>query len=106
MKIYNLCYIRGDEHRDNAISTGVFLSIYLSIYLSMVLQPFFRPWPLFQFLNLNTVGSTPWTRDQAVTRPLPTHRTTQTQNKRAQTSTIPLFERVKTVHALDRDRTL
>jgi hypothetical protein len=42
--------------------------------------------------------------------PLPTHRTTQTQNKSTQTSmpgvgfepTIPVFERAKTVHALDR----
>jgi hypothetical protein len=48
-------------------------------------------------------------RYQPVTRPLPIHRTTQTQNKRTQTSTprvgreptIPVFERAKTVHALD-----
>jgi hypothetical protein len=40
-----------------------------------------EPWPLSQFLDLYTVGRTPWTGDQAVWRPLPTHRTTQTQNK-------------------------
>jgi hypothetical protein len=48
--------------------------------------------------------------DQAVARPLPTHRTTQTLNKRRQTSiprvgfelTIPVFERANTVHALAR----
>jgi hypothetical protein len=28
------------------------------------------------------VGRTPWTGDQPVARPLPTHRTTRTQNKR------------------------
>jgi hypothetical protein len=47
---------------------------------------------------------------QPVAWPLPTHRTTQTQNKLTQTSTpqvgfepmIPVFERAKTVHALDR----
>jgi hypothetical protein len=47
--------------------------------------------------------------DQPVARPLPGHRTAQTQNKRSQTSmpqmgfelTIPVFERAKTVHALD-----
>jgi hypothetical protein len=47
--------------------------------------------------------------DQPVTRPLPTRRITQTQNKRTQTSmprvgfesTIPVFERAKAVHALD-----
>jgi hypothetical protein len=67
------------------------------------------PWPLFQFLNLYIVGRTPWTGDQPVVRPLPTHRTTQTQNKRTQTPmsrvgyepTIPGFERAKTVHASD-----
>jgi hypothetical protein len=31
-----------------------------------------------------TDGRTPWTSDQPVARPLPTHRTTQTQNKRTQ----------------------
>jgi hypothetical protein len=41
------------------------------------------PWPLLQFYNLcYTDGKTPWTGDQLVARPLPTHRTTQTQNKR------------------------
>jgi hypothetical protein len=47
--------------------------------------------------------------DQPVVRLLPTHGTTQTQNKRTQTSmprvgfdpTIPVFERAKTVRALD-----
>jgi hypothetical protein len=46
--------------------------------------------------------------DKPVARPLPAHRTTQTQNKRTQTSmprvrfepTIPEFERAKTVRAL------
>jgi hypothetical protein len=66
-------------------------------------------WPLSQYLNLHTVGRTPWTGDRTVTRPLPTHRTTQTQNKRTQTPlprvgfepTILVFEQVKTVHALN-----
>jgi hypothetical protein len=65
--------------------------------------------PLFQFVNLYTVGRILWTGDQPVERPLPIHRTTETQNKRTQTSvprvgfelTIPVFERAKTVHALD-----
>jgi hypothetical protein len=38
----------------------------------------------FSFLNLYTVGRTPWTGDQPVARPLPAHITTQTQNKRTQ----------------------
>jgi hypothetical protein len=37
-------------------------------------------------LILYTVGRTLWTGNQPVARPLPTHRTTQTQNKRTQTS--------------------
>jgi hypothetical protein len=42
----------------------------------MALQPFVGPWPLLQFHNLffYTVGRTPWTSDQSVARPLPTHR--------------------------------
>jgi hypothetical protein len=81
----------------------------------MVLQPFVRPWPLLQFRNLfYTDSRTPWTSDQPVARPLPTHRTTQTQNKRTQTSmpqvglepTIPAFGRAKRVHALDRAATV
>jgi hypothetical protein len=55
------------------------------------------------FLIFYAVGMTPWTGDQPVARPLPT------QNKRTQTSmpqmgfepTIPVFEKAKTVPALD-----
>jgi hypothetical protein len=57
---------------------------------------------------------TPENGDQPVARPLPTHRTTPTQNKRTQTSmppvaleaTISVFERAKTVRALDRTATV
>jgi hypothetical protein len=52
--------------------------------------------------------------DQSVARPLPAHMTTQTQNNRTKTSmpqvgfepTIPVFERAKTVHVLDRAATV
>jgi hypothetical protein len=88
------------------------LSIYcdtapcLSIYGSTVLC---RASAAFQVPNLYTVGRTSWTGDQPVERPLPIHRTTQTQNKRTQTCMprvgfelmTPVFERAKTVHALD-----
>jgi hypothetical protein len=80
----------------------------------MALQPFVEPWPLFSFLILYTVGGTPWTGDQPVARLLPIHRTTQTQNKCTETSmprvgfepTTPVFERAKTIHALDRASTV
>jgi hypothetical protein len=63
----------------------------------------------FQFNPIHTVGRTPWTGDQPIVRVLPIHGTTQTQNKHTQTSRprvgfepmIPVFERAKTVHALD-----
>jgi hypothetical protein len=45
----------------------------------MALRFYVGPWPLFQFLNLHTVVRTPWMGDPPVARPLPTHRTTQTQ---------------------------
>jgi hypothetical protein len=62
------------------------------IHSSMVLQPFVGPWPLLQFHYLfYTDGWTPWTNDQPVVRPLPTHMTTQTQNKR--THRYPCIER-------------
>jgi hypothetical protein len=61
----------------------------------MTVQPFVGPWLLFSVsLSFYTVGRTPWTGDQ---------------NKHTQISmsqvgfepTIPVFERAKTVHALD-----
>jgi hypothetical protein len=69
---------------------------------------------IFQFLNTIYSLSTPWTGNQAVARPLPTHTTTQTQNKHTQTSMprvrfelmTPALERMKTVHALDRAATV
>jgi hypothetical protein len=79
----------------------------------MTLQ-FFWALAAFPVLDLYTVGRTPLTGDQSVARLLPTHRTTQTQNKRTQTSmsgvgfepTMPVFERAKTVYALDRAATV
>jgi hypothetical protein len=70
--------------------------------------------PFFSFLILHTIGRTPWTGDQPVARPLPTHGTTQTQNKRTQTSMpqagfepmTAVFERAKTVRASDRATTV
>jgi hypothetical protein len=84
------------------VDSFIFCSICLWLYSPC------GPWTLFQFLNLYTVGTIPCTGDQPIARPLPTHRTSQTQNKCTQTSmprvgfepTIPVFERANTVHAL------
>jgi hypothetical protein len=91
-----------------SVSSHAQSSFYLSICHLWVYSSC-GPWLLFEFLNLYIVGRTPWMGDQPVTRPLPTHRTTQTQNKLTQISmprvgfelTIPVFEWAKTVHALE-----
>jgi hypothetical protein len=67
--------------------------IHSFIHSSLALQPFVEPWPLLQFRNLfYTDGWTPWAGDQPVARPLPTYRTTQTQNKRTHTHPYPEWD--------------
>jgi hypothetical protein len=76
---------------------------------SISLQPFTGPRPLFSFLIFYTVG-----RTQSVARRNVHTQTAETQNTRTQTTmpqvgyepTIPVSERVKTVHALDRAATV
>jgi hypothetical protein len=59
------------------------LYIHSFIYSPLAVQPLVGPWHFLQFRYLlHTVGRTPWAGDQPVGRPLPTHRTTETQNKR------------------------
>jgi hypothetical protein len=90
------------------------LSIYLSTYLPTDLQPFVGPWTLFQVLKLFTQSVGPFGGDQTVARPLHAYRSAQSQNIRTETSmsqvgfepTIPVFERTKTIHALDRAATV
>jgi hypothetical protein len=86
------------------------------VFSFFLVAPTFEHWAsvkrfvLLQFLNHKTVGRTPWTGDQPITRSLPT----QTQNRRRYTSmswvgfepTSPLFERAKTVRVLDYTATL
>jgi hypothetical protein len=60
-------------------SLGDYLSIYGSTVLLLDLGLF------FSFLILYTVGRIPWSGDQPVARPLPTHRTAQTRNERMHT---------------------
>jgi hypothetical protein len=73
------------------------------IHSSVVLQPFVGPWPLLQFRNLFHIdGRTPWTRNQPVARPLPTHKTTQTQNKHTHQTSMPCMEFERTIPASER----
>jgi hypothetical protein len=83
------------------LSVSVYLSVCLSVRLSIYgSTPLVDLDCFFSFLSLYIVGRIPWTGDQPVARPLPTHRITQTQNTRKQTSipsvwfepTIPVFE--------------
>jgi hypothetical protein len=80
--------INKDGHFPNhpfTIHDNIPISIHPAMHPWPYSPPFVGPWPLFQFLNpthRHTVGRTPWTGDQPVARPLPTHRTTQTQKKR------------------------
>jgi hypothetical protein len=91
----------------------MFRDLALSINLCLY-SPLLYLGRFFSFLILYTVGRTPLTGDQPVARPLPAYMITQTQNERTQTSmprvgfelTIPVFQREKTVHALDRAATV
>jgi hypothetical protein len=111
--LYTLLLIPGPVPIYLSVCLSIYLSICLSIYLSTY-SPLFYLGRVFSFLILCTVGRTPRTGDQLVARTLPTHRTTQTQNKRTQTymprvgfeTMIPAFERAKTVNALDRAATV
>jgi hypothetical protein len=75
------------------------LSIYGSTVLLLDLGSFFN------FLILYIVGRTPWTGDQHVARPLPTHRTTQTRNNGTQTC-MPRVEFEPMIAALDQRKTV
>jgi hypothetical protein len=58
------------------------LTILLFIH-QWLYSPLLGPGLFFSFvIFFYKVGTTPWTSDQLVVRPLPTHRTTQTQKKR------------------------
>jgi hypothetical protein len=81
-----------------------------------LLYPYTSVEIFFHSFNHSIDGRTPWTSDWPVARPLPKHRTTQTQ-KNAYTNqtsmpcmgfepTIPASERPKTVHALDGSATV
>jgi hypothetical protein len=107
--IYNIILPGANPDRSAVMKPrSSYLSILyvLSICLSVAVQPFVGPWLLFQFLDLlhSRYDSLPFAS------PLPTHGTTQTQNKRTQTSmpqvgfepTMSVFGGLKTVYVSDR----
>jgi hypothetical protein len=84
-------------------------------FFLLALQP---PWALassVSFMIIFTEGRTPWTSDQLFAKPLPNHRTTQSQNKHIYTPNIHALIgirtydpslRASTVHALDSSTTV
>jgi hypothetical protein len=99
-----------DEHKyvmSHSHSITIHPSVSLPTYLRLY-SPLLDLGHFFSFLIFYTVGRTRWTGDQPIARPLPTYRTSQTQNKHTQTSMlqvgfevmIPVFLQAKTVHAL------
>jgi hypothetical protein len=83
------------------------------ILSSMSLQAFVGPARSISFVILYTADRTSWTGNQSHAKPLPTHRTTQTQNKHADIHAssgmkliTPVFERTKTIQASDKAATV
>jgi hypothetical protein len=74
-KLLTCCFIEVAEYHLRR-------KLFLSLCRSKALVD--GPWLLFHFLNLYTVGMTPWTGSQSVARP-PKHRRDK-KNKRTQTS--------------------
>jgi hypothetical protein len=103
---------RASSWIEHPFRVSIYLSIYLSIYVSAVLV--LDLGILSSLLILYTELTTALMWDQPVARPLTTHRSTQTHNKRRQIfmswvgfePTITAFERTKTVHTFDRAATV
>jgi hypothetical protein len=65
-------------------------------FFSLSLQPSWALASAFSFMIIFTDGRTPWTSHQLVARPLPKHRTTQTQNKHLHTPNIHALCSIRT----------
>jgi hypothetical protein len=67
-------------------------------FFQWLFQPTQGPGLLFSsvIIFFFTGGRTPWANDQPVARPLPTHRTIQTQNKRIHTPNIYALSGIRT----------
>jgi hypothetical protein len=79
MELYLRSSIRHHVVMLDELSTG----ITYSLIHQWLYSPLLGPGLFFSLLIIITNGGmTPWAGDQPVARPLPTHRTTQTQNKR------------------------
>jgi hypothetical protein len=111
-RICDLLQIQNPKNAANFIAYGKYIRdrpLYSEWWVASCPLSCWTLTAFFSFLILYTVGRTPWTGDQPVARPLPTHRIIQTHNKRTKTPmpgvgfepTVPAFERAKTVHTSD-----
>jgi hypothetical protein len=80
-------WVNMSQYNDN-FSSFVVLLTDSRILFPHSLLPIWSIRLISQFLDDYTDGRSPWTGDQLVARPLPKHRTTQTQNKRIHTPNI------------------
>jgi hypothetical protein len=71
----------------NSYSSNSFIHSFIHSFIRQLLySPLLDLGRFFNFVILYAVGRTPWMGDQPVERPLPTHRTTQIQNKHTHAS--------------------
>jgi hypothetical protein len=79
--VWSISQKSGENYKTGSIVTCIVDVVLLLLLLWLYSHPLGLG-RFFSILILYTVGRTPWTGDQPVARPLPTYRTTQTQNKR------------------------
>jgi hypothetical protein len=70
---------------------------HLTGFFLIILPAYSEPWSLIQLHNdFFTDGRTLWGSNQPIAKPLPKHRTTQTQNKRIHTPNIHALSGIRT----------
>jgi hypothetical protein len=80
--MFPLLFERDTTLSKKTTSTRIFGTSAFSFIHQWLYSPFVGPWRLLQFHDhFYTDSRNPWTSDQPVARPLPTHRTARTQNK-------------------------
>jgi hypothetical protein len=104
-------WLKDDWHEMRIFCPSTYVSIFMKysfyirdmvvylrtlLYIQWLFQPIQGPGLLFSSLIIFHSGRTAWASDQLVARPLPKHRTTQTQNKRIPTPNIHALSGIRT----------
>jgi hypothetical protein len=73
LRLYGLIYFHSSISLTPILKRHMYYFTYEHIHQPVCLWLYSPcgPWPFFHFLDLYTVGRTPWTGDQPVARPLP-----------------------------------